>query len=110
MTAAERLAALLDSSELDAADVARIVRTDRRTVSRWVNQETEPRWPNRERLLEFLAVMEKLHQVLKPSASYDWLYSPHPALDFKKPVDLLRQGEFREVLGLIDAMGEGVFG
>lgn len=109
MTVVERLSAVIEEGELDANDVARIVRTNRRTVARWIRSETEPRWENRERLLELLAVMEKLHQVLKPKASYDWLFSPNPDLKYEKPVDLLKRGDFRTVLGVIDAMGEGVF-
>ncbi len=109
MTVAERLSAVIEEGELDATDVARIVRTNRKTVSRWLRSETEPRWENRERLLELLAVLEKLHQVLKPKASYDWLFSPNPDLNFEKPVEVLQRGDFRAVLAVIDAIGEGVF-
>ena len=109
MTVTERLSVVVEKSDLDSGDVARIVKTDRRTVARWLRHESEPRWANRERLLELLAVMEKLYQVLEPAASYDWLFSPNPDLKFEKPVDLLRRGDFRRVLGLIDSMGEGVF-
>jgi hypothetical protein len=31
------------------------------------------------------------------------------ALGYHKPIDLLRAGEFRRVLGAIDALAEGVF-
>lgn len=109
MTVAERLSAVVDKSDLAPSDVARIVKTDRRTVARWLRRETEPRWENREKVLELLAVMERLFQVLKPDASYDWLFSPNPDLKFQKPVDLLQEGDFRTVLGLIDSMGEGVY-
>ncbi len=34
---------------------------------------------------------------------------PNPALDDHKPFELLRVGEFRRVLGAIDAMADGVF-
>jgi len=109
VTVAERLSAVVEKSDLGTSDVARIVKTDRRTVARWLRRETEPRWENRERVLELLAVMEKLYQVLTPKASYDWLFSPNADLKFQKPVDLLRDGDFRSVLGLIDSMGEGVY-
>ena len=96
-------------SELEPSDVARILETNPRTVSRWLRHETEPRWEIRERLLEFFAVMERLQQVVKPTAAHDWLFTPNRLLHHEKPADLLRQGRFREVLAIVDALGEGVF-
>jgi hypothetical protein len=32
-----------------------------------------------------------------------------PSLEYERPVDLIRAGRAREVLNLIDALGEGVF-
>lgn len=108
-TVAPRLESIIRQSELDYVDVARILETNARTVARWVNSDTEPRWEVRERLLEFFAVMERLQQVIRPRAAHDWLYTPNPTLDNEKPVELLRRGEFRRVLAIIDALGEGVF-
>lgn len=106
---AERLTEILSRTSLDLSDVARILEANPRTVSRWINNEAAPRWESRERLLELLAVVERLQQVIKPDATTDWLFTPNPALDYEKPVDFLRQGDFKRVLGAIDALGEGVF-
>jgi len=77
-------------------------------VSRWLQRATEPRPDARERLLELLAVLERLSQVLRPQAAHDWLYTPNPMLDNFRPVDLLRAGDSRSILGAIDALAEGV--
>jgi Protein of unknown function (DUF2384) len=53
-------------------------------------------------------VLEQLATVLKPVPAHDWLVTPNPLLDRHKPVDLLRAGEHRRVLGAIDALAEGV--
>ncbi len=106
---AERLARAAAQIEVDQADVARLLDTNPRTVSRWLHRETEPRPEARERLLELIAVLEQLSGVLKAGPAHDWLFSPNPLLDHHKPVDLLRDGEYRRVLGAIDALGEGVF-
>jgi putative toxin-antitoxin system antitoxin component (TIGR02293 family) len=106
---AARLESIIQRGQLDYVDIARILGTNPRTVSRWVHEETEPRWEVRERLLEFFAVMERLQQVIRPKAAHDWLYTPNATLDHDKPVDLLRRGDFRRVLAIIDALGEGVF-
>jgi uncharacterized protein (DUF2384 family) len=108
-TVAARLESIIERGGLDYADVARILDTNPRTVARWVHEETEPRWEVRERLLEFFAVMERLQQVIRPQAAHDWLYTPNATLENEKPVDLLRRGDFRRVLAIVDALGEGVF-
>lgn len=108
-TVAARLESIIERGQLDYVDVARILDTNPRTVARWVHEGTEPRWEVRERLLEFFAVMERLQRVVRPKAAHDWLYTPNATLDNEKPVDLLRRGDFRRVLAIIDALGEGVF-
>jgi len=106
---AERLKLSSEQAALDQSDLARLLDTDPRTVGRWLQQESSPRPDARERLLELIAVLDRLSGVLKPQPAHDWLLSPNPALDHYKPVELLREGDYRRVLGAIDAMGEGVF-
>lgn len=105
---AERLEEVASKTELDQADLARVVAASPRTVARWF-RGTSPRPETRERLLEVLAVLERLSGVLKGDAAHDWLFTPNPLLDHYKPVDLIRRGEFRRVLGAIDLLAEGVF-
>ena len=104
----ERLEVAASQTELDQADLARVLSTSPRTVARWF-RGTSPRPESRERLLEVLAVLERLSAIFKGDAAHDWLFTPNPLLDYYKPVDLLRRGEFRRVLGAIDALAEGVF-
>ena len=110
MTAlAERLERAAARMELDHTDLARVLEANPRTVSRWLKEESTPRADARERLLEVVAVLERLSTTLRPQAAHDWLFTPNPLLDHHKPVELLRQGDFRRVLGAIDALAEGVF-
>jgi transcriptional regulator with XRE-family HTH domain len=106
---AERLGRASGQIELDQADLARMIDADPRTVSRWLSKQTSPRPDVRERLLELIVVLEQLSGVLRPEPAHDWLLTPNASLDYYKPVDLLRRGDFRRVLGAIDAMAEGVF-
>jgi putative toxin-antitoxin system antitoxin component (TIGR02293 family) len=106
---AERLAQATARIELDQAAVARVLDANPRTVSRWLHRETEPRADARERLLELIAILEQISGVLKPAPAHDWLFTPNPLLEHHKPVDLLREGEYRRILGAIDALAEGVF-
>lgn len=104
-----RLRRAAESTDLDQVDVARLLGTNPRTVSRWLQEQTEPRPEARHRLLEVVAVLEHLSGVLKPQAAHDWLFSPNSMLEHHKPVELLAEGEFRRVLALIDALAEGVY-
>lgn len=108
-TLAGRLRGAAERTALEQSDFAQLLGTDRRTISRWLAQETEPRTDARRRLLELLAVLEQLSAVMKPQAAHDWLFSPNPLLAHDKPIQLLERGEWRRVLGLIEALGEGVF-
>jgi uncharacterized protein (DUF2384 family) len=72
-------------------------------------QESEPQTDSRRRLLEILAVLESLSTVLQPQAAHDWLFSPNMLVRHKKPIELLAAGNWRDVMGLIDALQEGVF-
>lgn len=104
-----RLEEALRTADLDQEEVARVVGTNPRTVGRWLREEAAPRKEARERLLEFLAVIERLSATLRPQPAHDWLFSPNPSLSHEKPADLLKEGRYREVLGAVDALAEGVF-
>jgi putative toxin-antitoxin system antitoxin component (TIGR02293 family) len=106
---AGRLGQASKQVELDQRDLARVLDTNPRTIARWLHRQASPRPDSRERVLELLAVLDQLSGVLQAHAAHDWLFSPNPMLDHHKPVDLLREGEYRMVLGAIDALAEGVF-
>lgn len=105
----DRLVAVMENTGLDSTAIARILDKPQRSVSRWISDDVEPRWDSKERLLEFTFVMERLSQVVEPRAAEDWLFTPLRALDYAKPVELIRAGQSREVLKIIDAIGEGVY-
>jgi putative toxin-antitoxin system antitoxin component (TIGR02293 family) len=105
----ERLESAGEGVSFDQSDFARVLETTPRTVSRWLHRETAPRAEARERLLEVLYVFDRLSRVLKPEAAHDWLYAPNEMLDHSKPTDLLAAGDYRRVLGAVEALAEGVF-
>ncbi len=106
---AERLGQVATQARLDQVDLARLLGASPRTVARWLQEETAPRRDTRERILELVAVLNALSKTVHGQAAYDWLYSPIPALEHRKPADLLAEGRYREVLGAIDALAEGAF-
>jgi putative toxin-antitoxin system antitoxin component (TIGR02293 family) len=96
-------------TSIDASGVARILDRDPKTVQRWLRHATAPRWDVREIVLALNVVLERLSDVIDPTAAEDWLFTPVPAFENQRPVELIRAGRSREVLDLIDALGEGVF-
>jgi putative toxin-antitoxin system antitoxin component (TIGR02293 family) len=99
---------LVDTGIVDFNDVARIAGATPRSVSRWATAKAAPRREAEERLLELRAVIQQLQLTLRDEPARLWLRSPSPALDWRKPLDLIAQGEYRRVIGAVLAMAEGV--
>jgi uncharacterized protein (DUF2384 family) len=59
-------------------------------------------------LLELKAVVDQLRRVLRDEPARLWLRSPNPSLDWRKPLDLVTESEYRRVIGAALAMAEGV--
>jgi putative toxin-antitoxin system antitoxin component (TIGR02293 family) len=107
--AVRRLTQVMHETSIDASGVARILDRNPKTVQRWLRHETAPRWDVREIVLALNVVLERLTEVVDPAAAEDWLFTPVPSLENERPVDFIRTGRARDVLNLIDALGEGVF-
>jgi hypothetical protein len=107
--AVRRLGEVMEDVSIDATGVARILGKDPKTVQRWLRRSTAPQWDVRETVLALNVVLEKLAEIVEPGSVEDWLFTPVPAFDFRRPVDLIREGQARAVLTLIDGLGEGVF-
>ena len=99
---------LIDTRVIDAADVAQVTGSSPRSVSRWASARVAPRRDSEDRLLELRAVVDQLRIVLRDEPARLWLRSPNPSLDWRKPLDLITEGEYRRVIGAVLAMAEGV--
>src|SRR5437763_16998208 len=99
MVVTERLDKAAVALELERGDVARLLGANPRTVARWLRHEVEPRAEARERLLEVVPALARLAATPRPAAAHDWLFTQNPELDHDNPVDPLRHGRHRRVLG-----------
>lgn len=106
------LTALLDhlyeGDVVDTADVARVSDTTPRSVSRWRSEGVTPRRESEERLLELRAVVDLARKVMRDDAARLWMRSPNPDLGYEKPLDLVAQGRYQQVIDLLLALAEGV--
>ena len=107
--AVRRLSEVMQEADIDASGVARILSKDRKTVYRWLSLQVAPRWEAKETMLALNVVLERLAHVVEQGAVEEWLFTPNPELANRRPVDLIRRGDSRAVLNLIDAIGEEVF-
>jgi len=106
---AERITRIKKSAGLSQDEVARVVGASTRTVARWAAGANVPRGVTRERLLELATVAQRLAKAMKRDAAAAWLYEPNPLLSNMRPIDLVGQGRYQEVLDLVDAIAEGVY-
>lgn len=94
---------------VDPADVARTLGTTPRSVERWQHDGHGPhRREAIERMLELRAVLDLAAKVMPAPSAAIWLRAPVPELNYDKPLDLIRDGEFRRVIDCLTALAEGV--
>jgi putative toxin-antitoxin system antitoxin component (TIGR02293 family) len=99
---------ILKTGLVDTADVARTLGTTPRSVARWQHDHTDPgRREHLDRLLELKAVTDLAVQVMPGPSAATWLRAPVPALGYDKPLELVRDGEFRRVIASLTALAEG---
>jgi transcriptional regulator with XRE-family HTH domain len=89
-------------------DVGRLLNASPRAVSRWRAGESKPHRSTRQRLFELVYVGERLSKLLKPEYANAWIFSPNRLLDGDTPAQRIERGDFESVLGLIEALEEGI--
>ena len=99
---------LYEGDVVDTVDLARVTKTNPRSVARWRAETTTPTRIAEERLLELRAVVDLARTVMNDDAARFWLHTPNSDLGHKKPFDLIAEGEYRRAVDLLLALAEGV--
>lgn len=99
---------VLVSGLVDTADVARVLKTTQRSVQRWTARDSTPRKESEERLLELAVVLELAVRALPDEGARLWLRTPIADLSWRKPLDVISEGNFRQVIHALQALSEGV--
>lgn len=86
---------------IEPADIARVTGAARATVGSWIRATRRPGAAHRERLLELVAVADRLTRVMDPDYVAIWLQKPLPALDDEPPLDALSNGKYKQVSRLV---------
>ncbi len=85
-------------------DLARATGAARSTARAWLAGRSSPTGERAERLIELLAIVERLEQLIKPDYIPIWLRKPVPALDEDKPLDVIGRGDYRAVARLVSEL------
>lgn len=92
---------------LTLAEIGEIVGAGERSIQKWAAGDARPEGAKRDRLLELQYVIEELSDVYKPEGVEIWLHSRQRALGDRRPLDVLKAGEFHTVLRLVQGLAGG---
>lgn len=92
---------------LSTANVARVVGVAERQVRNWTSGGNAPSGRNRDRLLELHYVTRQLRDLYTREGAEIWLHGRKRSLDGRRPIDLLVEGKYDEVLDAIERLAAG---
>lgn len=93
---------------LSEADIARATGVAERTVRRWLGGAAITR-DNADRLDDLRTVAAELAVAMTAQGIVTWLRNRNRLLDYERPLDLLGDGRFREVMGAVEALRNGEY-
>ncbi len=105
---ASKLEVIRESTGLSHDEIGDIVEASGRSVGRWVAGAAEPQKLSRQRLLELAYVAEEVRAVLRSEDANLWILGPNRLLNGDSPAERINQGDFRSVVGLIEALADGI--
>lgn len=95
---------------IEYTTMGKLAKVDRRTVLRWKERSNAPSTAARKNLQPLLQLTRLLQEVFRSEAdAREWLHSSVPALRDQMPVDLLREGKVRPVIGVLATYQSGAF-
>ena len=89
------------AGKLSGADLARAAGVANSTARAWLTQTRTPGREPTERLLELVAIIDRLRAIMEPEYISLWLRKPHADLDDEKPLDVIAKGKYRKVSRLV---------
>lgn len=101
---AEEIARVCRLGNLTAGHLAEATGGDPSSARRWLHGTRTPTGEHATRALELTALIERLAQIMDASYIPTWLIKPIARLDDRRPVDAIREGDYREVSRLVAAL------
>lgn len=106
----EQLGRLKTSLGISYEQLAQVLGTDRKTVYRWLADETFPQTHNRARLDKLEALVDRLDETFKTTeGSAAWMHSQSGYFGGLCPIDALLRGRIDAVDAALEALDSGIF-
>ena len=94
---------------IESADIARATGAARATVNAWIRATRRPAAEHRQRLMELVAVVDRLVDVMDDDHVALWLQKPLPALRDARPLDAIANGRYRDVSRVVAELEDDSF-
>jgi hypothetical protein len=92
---------------LTVEEVGEITHVRPRQVHHWLAGSHRPQGDSKERLLELHYIVDQLRDVYTPEGVDIWLHGRNRKLQSRRPIDLLREGDFETVLYAVEQLKAG---
>lgn len=92
---------------LTTAEMAGLIGVAERQVRNWGAGENTPSGRNRDKLLQLHYVARQLRDIYTREGAEIWLHGRKRSLQGRRPVDLLAEGEYDEVLAAVERLHAG---
>lgn len=86
---------------VDTGDIARATGAEIGTVTSWARAKRQPSAAFRDRLLDLIAIVDRLSRTMDQKYIPLWLNKPLPALGDERPLVALGDGRYKEVSRLV---------
>jgi putative toxin-antitoxin system antitoxin component (TIGR02293 family) len=106
----QTLDAVMQTFNLNTADLGAALQVDRRTIQRYRSEDSLPTRKVRERLAQLREISILLKEVFETSeGAIIWLYTSVPLLEGRRPIDLIRQAKLDTVTTALATYQSGAF-
>jgi uncharacterized protein (DUF2384 family) len=92
---------------LTTTEIAQVTGVKDRQVQHWASGTHRPQGQTRDRLLEVGYIVEQLSDVYTSEGVDIWLHARNRDIDGRRPIDLLRAGDFETVLHAVERLRTG---
>lgn len=92
---------------LTNAELAEITGVKSRQVQHWASGAHRPQGEAKDRLLELHYIVDRLLDVYTPEGVDIWIHGRNRSLGAQKPIDLLTEGKFKQVLAAVERLASG---
>ncbi len=86
---------------IETADIARATGAAMATVTSWIRSERRPSAAYRDRLMDLVAVVDRLAATMDGAYVPVWLNKPLRALGEERPLVAIRNGRYKDVSRLV---------